>query len=342
MLGDRPDEPRIIEIALGDDDDMASERVAFGMRRDGDLAQQVRRAEIEDAVHGVEPQAVEVILRHPVSGIVDDVPPHVVAAGIVVVERRPPRCLVLLGEIGPEERKVVPLRADVIVDDVENDREPFRVCGVDELLQPRRSTVRVLDRVQRHAVVAPVARSGELRDGHDLDRRYAELAAQAAQEWNRGGEGACVGERTNVQLIDREVPHRDTAPALVAPSECRGIDDARWTVDARWLPAAHGVGNETVVVVEEETVIAPGARAADRSLVHAALAAMKLLLPGILSAHQSHANAAGVRRPNAKAHGGAVVHDRRAAIEPPADGGGYGHAQRSTQMVGREKDIREL
>ena len=43
--------------------------------------------------------------------------------------------------------EVVPFRAEVVVDDVEDEREPVRMAGVEEALQPFGTAVRGVRRV---------------------------------------------------------------------------------------------------------------------------------------------------------------------------------------------------
>src|SRR5207249_11376846 len=80
-----------------------------------------------------------------------------------------PRRLVPVAEVRPVLRKVVPLGPEVIVDDVEEDREPGRVARVHQTAQSARAPVGGLWRVEVAAVVAPITRARKLGDGHELD-----------------------------------------------------------------------------------------------------------------------------------------------------------------------------
>ena len=115
---------------------------------------------------------------------------------------------------------------DVVVDDVEQHGEAFRVRCVDEPREPVGTAVRAMRRGQVEAVVPPAALAREGRDGHQLDRRHAELA-QAAQARDHGVERSLLGERADVELVDDEVVERDALPALVGPGERAGVDDGR-------------------------------------------------------------------------------------------------------------------
>src|SRR4051812_1898540 len=315
ILLDGADELRIVEITLTDHNDAPPQRVGLGMYRFRDLLQEMLRAEVEDAVHGVEPQPVDVILRDPVERVVHDITTHLVAVGVVVIQSRSPRSLVLLGEVRSVEWEIVPLGAHVVVDDIENDREADRVRRVDELLQPFRSAVAVLHRVQLDPVVAPVARAGKLRDGHDLDRGDSELVPQTAQIGNRRREGAFGRERADVQLVDDELAHPETAPPVITPRECLRIDDARRTMDAVRLEPAHRIGHEPVIVVEYESVLSTRRRAAHRRLEDAMLATRELVLAFSFT-REAHPYARRARRPHGEPNSRAGNH-RCATLQLP-------------------------
>src|SRR5438552_7958187 len=67
-----------------------------------------------------------------------------------------------------------PLRTEVVVDDVEDHREPTLVTRTDECAKGLRPAVGVLRGVGEDAVVPPVAGAGELRDRHQLEGGEAE------------------------------------------------------------------------------------------------------------------------------------------------------------------------
>jgi hypothetical protein len=63
----------------------------------------------------------------------------------------------------------------MVVDDVEQDRDPSAVARVDESLETLRTAKRVLSRIQPDSVVTPVSRPRALGDRHHLDRCDAQL-----------------------------------------------------------------------------------------------------------------------------------------------------------------------
>ena len=93
------------------------------------------------------------------------------------------------GDVVAEEARriggeIVPVRPEVVVDDVEEDHQAEAVRGVDQRLQLVRRAVGGVGREGQHAVIAPVALAGEIVDRHQLDGGDAELS-QAGQRSRR-------------------------------------------------------------------------------------------------------------------------------------------------------------
>src|SRR5439155_19429236 len=107
--------------------------------------------------------------------VLDEVAPDAGTVRAVEVEGASPWGLVAIREVRPELGKVVPFGPEMVVDDVEEDGEALRVAGVHEAAQPLRTAVGRLRRVEVNAVVAPVARAGELGDRHELHRGDPQL-----------------------------------------------------------------------------------------------------------------------------------------------------------------------
>ena len=103
-----------------------------------------------------------------------------------------------------EAAEIVAVRAEVVVDDVEEHGEAERVRGIDQAAQIVRRAVAAGRREQADAVVAPVARAGEVGHRHQLDGGDAEVA-QIGQPLGHGGERPFGRERADVQLVDDEV-----------------------------------------------------------------------------------------------------------------------------------------
>src|SRR5262249_45130539 len=125
----RPHQMRILLLILGDDEGAAAPRRlahAFPDRRHDVLFRSV-----ENLLGRVQTQAVEMKLVDPVTGIGDEELAHRGAVGAVEVESLAPLILVAGGEVvGGKARQIISIRADVVVDDVENDAEAGRVSLV--------------------------------------------------------------------------------------------------------------------------------------------------------------------------------------------------------------------
>ena len=122
-----------------------------------------------------------------------------------------------VGEVRPVRSEQLRPRPDVVVDDVEDHRQPGRVRRVDEAREPERTAVGPVRRGGEHAVVAPAALAGEGRDRHQLDRRDAQLG-ELGQARRRRVEGALGREGADVELVDDEIFQRDR-DRLGAPLE---------------------------------------------------------------------------------------------------------------------------
>ena len=140
----------------------------------------------------------------------------------VDVDRGAPRRVVALGEERLGVRvQVVALGAEVVVDDVEEHAEAARVRRVDERLELVGRAVRALRRERQHAVVAPVARAGRLRERHQLDRGDAERG-ELVEPLRGRGVGALRRERADVQLVEHDLVPRPPAPAGSRHAYARG------------------------------------------------------------------------------------------------------------------------
>ena len=160
-----------------------------------DLAHDRAGVVLDQRMRRVEAEAVEVILANPVARVVGDEAPHDVGAAVVEVERAPPRRRMPIGEIRRVElRQVCALRTEVVVDDVEHDRDAERVRAIDEAAQIVRTAVRARRRIEAHAVVTPVALARKIRHRHQLDRRDAEVPQR--RQPRRRARRTCLQGRT--------------------------------------------------------------------------------------------------------------------------------------------------
>src|ERR1700722_3874258 len=113
-------------------------------------------AEVENSVNRIQPQCIDVEVLDPVEGVLDEEPAHGVAVRPIEVDRFSPGRLVPRSEIGTEGAQVVSFRPEVVVDNVERDRQSASMGRVDESLQASRSSVAVLCGERIYAVIAPI------------------------------------------------------------------------------------------------------------------------------------------------------------------------------------------
>ncbi len=199
----------------------------------------------------VETETVDLVLVRPQLSVLNCPFAH---ALLRVIDRVAPERVVAVREIGSEGGDRLRAGADVVVDDVEDHSEPLPVRRIDEASEPVRPAVHGMCREVVQPVVAPVAVAGEGRDGHQLDRRDAELA-QAAQPRDDAVEGAVGRERADVQLVDDQLVEVQSSPGRNV--ERARVDDARGTAHAFGLPARAGIGKGRSAV-EHERVVVPG------------------------------------------------------------------------------------
>ena len=179
-------------------------------------------AVVEHRVRRVEAQPVDVVVAHPVLGVLDR---PLAYPALRVVDRVAPERLVAVGEVRAERRQRLGAGTDVVVDHVEQYRRARRGARRRRTrAKPCGPAVRRVGRRRVHAVVSPAAVPGEGRDRHDLDRGHAEVA-QLGQHAGSRREGSFVGERADVELVDHELLDRRAAPFLVGPLERGVIDD---------------------------------------------------------------------------------------------------------------------
>jgi hypothetical protein len=195
----------------------------------------VRGPLVDQRVHGVEAQPVDVQVAQPHQGVVEDVAAHLVGVRAGEVDRAAPAGLAALGEDREELRQVVARGTQVVVDDVLDHREAALVAGVDEPLVGGRPAVGLLDGVPEDAVVAPVVRAVERVDRQQLDELDAQLD-EVVQPLDRRIQRALGRERADVQLVDDAAGQHPAGPRPVAPRVGVGVEPAGEAVDAVRLP----------------------------------------------------------------------------------------------------------
>ena len=253
----------------------------------GKFLQQVLRAVVEDGVHRIQPQAVEVELRDPVEGVVDHEFAHRTAVRPVEIDRRAPRCLVTIGKGLRRDRvDIGALGTEMVVDDIEQNHQPTGVGGFDQRLQVLGPPVGRIRSERQHPVVAPVPAAGKITDRHDLDCGNAK-PDQVVELRNRCTKRALGRKGADVQLVDDRLLPGTAAPAGIAPQVGRRVDDlARPVHVLRLIP--RGRVRDAELVRQNEAVSCTGAGAigdefvpapADRLHSHCLAAELDLNLP---------------------------------------------------------------
>ena len=150
----RPHQPRVLRLVLGDDDHRSRRRRLAGDPRQ--RGEDVLGRDVVDLLRGVDAEAVEVELAHPVGDVRQHQLAQALAVRVVEVERLAPLVRVPAAGVPARElRQVVAGRAEVVVDDVEDHGQAEPVRGVDEVLEIGGRAVAVERREPLHAVVAP-------------------------------------------------------------------------------------------------------------------------------------------------------------------------------------------
>src|ERR1035437_935409 len=85
----------------------------------------MQRAVIADGVYSIEPEPVQMKFLKPIESVVDEELTHHAAAFAVVVYGITPGCLVTISEkLRCVTRQTIAIRAEVVVNDVQDDLEP--------------------------------------------------------------------------------------------------------------------------------------------------------------------------------------------------------------------------
>ena len=158
--------PSVVKITFRNQIKRSSQLTAEKLNRAFKLGEKVICAEIEVTVNGVEPQCIDVEVFEPKERVFFEESANTTALSIVEIYCLAPGRAVLVGEIRSELAQVISFRADVVVHHVKTDREPVFMRVVYKSLQGDRATVSILNRKRVHPVVAPIARSRELRERH--------------------------------------------------------------------------------------------------------------------------------------------------------------------------------
>src|SRR5579863_4040326 len=229
-------EPRIVEIGLRDEMEGPSQAkrklrdVAFELR------EKVAGTEIENSVHGIKAERVEVVIFEPIECVLDKVPPHMVAVLTIKVNRLPPRGTVTIGKVRSECTKVVAFRPEMVVDHVQRNGETLSVSGIHQTMKRGRTSVGILRGIGVYAIVSPIAIAGKLSNGHQFDGGDTKID-EVREARNQRVEGPFRREGADVKLIKDAALEGDAFPFTICPLERVWGHNLRWAVNTAGLAA---------------------------------------------------------------------------------------------------------
>src|SRR5947207_3737805 len=166
---------------------MFQDEMDMTMRFDGgaDCSRQlVEPVGLGDRMGRIEAQSVEAILHQPIQRVLGEIAPHFRPAK---VDRPAPRCLHLIPkELRSIACEIIPVRSEVVVDDVEKNHQPMHVRRIDESLELIGRAVTMIGSKRQHTVVPPVSSAWKIAHRHQLNGRDAELLELWKLAWYAG------------------------------------------------------------------------------------------------------------------------------------------------------------
>jgi hypothetical protein len=125
----------VVAIAAGDEVKGPCDSPGFTENGTGHLLEQGCRGQVNQSVDVADVQGVDVKLPEPPQRAFDEIAPHLVTVGPVEVDAP-----VRAREVRPEGCKGIPLDSRLEERNPQQDGEALPVAGIDEALQPRRSS----------------------------------------------------------------------------------------------------------------------------------------------------------------------------------------------------------
>ena len=220
----RPRAPRemrgVIVVVLDHDVSALAISRAQALRH---LVENVGNAVVTDRVHSVETKPVEMKLLDPIFGILDKEVADPPGVWPVEIDRFAPGGTdARIKEIRRVERKVISVRPEVIVNDVEQHRDAGLMGSIDESLEIVGPPVAGIRRIRQDSIVTPAPAARKVAERHDLHGRYAELN-EVRQFGRRCGEGPFRRKGADMQFVKDGVFPIQTAP-VGPPAKDGGID----------------------------------------------------------------------------------------------------------------------
>ena len=248
----------VLRLVLSDDKGASAAPRRSHLPRDGGDNMIFRS--IENCLRRVEPQPVEMILVDPIARIGDEEFARRPGIGTVEIDGLTPFVVVAIGEISRGEQfEIVSVRAEMVVDDVEDDGDPESMGAVDEAAKIHRSAVEPGRCEEVDAVISPTEPAWEFRHGHNFEAGDTEL--RESRQFTRSGFPASIRrEGADMHLVDDELLARPPAPRTVGPSEVSRIDDFRRSMRPFRLKSRRRVWQCGFTPIEAETIAHAGPR----------------------------------------------------------------------------------
>jgi len=222
-----------------------------------------------DVVGGVEPEAVEAVVAEPGQRVLDGKRAHLRQA---VVDRAAP-WRVRIGEEGRRiAAEIIPLRAEMIVDHVEEHHQPAQMGLVDQRLQVFGPAIGAVGRIPQHAVIAPAAASCEICQRHQFQRGDAGCR-EMIELVDHGAVGAFGREDADMGLDQHRLFPRTAPPFARAPYEGVVIDHLARAEHVLGLESRSRI-RHVDLIVDPELVGAAGGEAGNVGDVPAILPAL--------------------------------------------------------------------
>ncbi len=235
--------------------------------RAAELLQDRRPAGLDNGLHRVEAEPVEAIVLQPMQRVADG---EAADFRDPIVDRPAPWRMRGLEKRRRIAGEIIPLGSEMVIDDVEKHHQPAQMRGIDQRLEVVRPTIGAVGGVEQHAVIAPIAPAGEIRERHQLDRSQSGVD-EVIEPLDRRAEAPAGGEGAHMELEQGGLRPRPATPVRRLPSELSMIDDLARSRHVLRLEVRRGV-RHLDLAVDAELVARAGTRARHRELIPAAWA----------------------------------------------------------------------
>src|SRR5690606_29527928 len=124
---------------------------------------------VKNSMNGITPKSINMIMDHPMQGVVRKKIPHPIRPVTVIVDSISPRSSVLLCKVRSKSIKIITFWSQMVVHHIQIDSYTFVMTGIYQMFESFRSSIGMLHRIRIDAIVAPVPISRKLRYWHQFD-----------------------------------------------------------------------------------------------------------------------------------------------------------------------------